>query len=220
MRGAFFQGNCIGRHDPSARPAVARSMGADGSSCSRSTASTRLLWRDTHAPRDLFGALPEITVRSANGPRSARASPPTCARSAAKSASPKSIASCCPMAAPTRTAARPERARRRSGALLRLPPDRRADARGHRRGLGIIIVSDTYLDEEQLRGLIAAPPAGSRRPDRPRVLLLHLRQGQGDGLYELVLKELNVAPHEILHIGDNKAPTSAASLRSACTRCT
>ncbi len=72
------------------------------------------------------------------------------------------------------------------------------------RGLKIIIVSDTYLSQEQLRDLIAAA-AGEEVAamiDRFFVSCDH-GVGKAEGLFKPVLKALNCGPEAIFHVGDN-----------------
>lgn len=73
-----------------------------------------------------------------------------------------------------------------------------------RRGLKVIIVSDIYMSEPQLRRLItqAGGEALIGMIDRIFCSSDHGR-GKSNGLFEIVLKELNVAPGAILHVGDN-----------------
>lgn len=78
------------------------------------------------------------------------------------------------------------------------------DARA--RGLRVIIVSDTYLDAAQL-GTLIAQAAG----DDVRALIddifcsSEFGKSKGEGLLGDVIKRLGVAPQAILHIGDNRA---------------
>ena len=73
------------------------------------------------------------------------------------------------------------------------------------RGLKIIIVSDTYLAEPQLRALIAAAAGDDviAMIDRIFCSSAHGRS-KGDGLFEDVIAELRVLPSDILHVGDNE----------------
>jgi len=72
------------------------------------------------------------------------------------------------------------------------------------RGLGVVIVSDTYLSEPQLRALIASA-AGSDI----EAMLDHVFPSsaygvnKSDGLFAHVLDALDAAPEEITHVGDN-----------------
>jgi len=73
------------------------------------------------------------------------------------------------------------------------------------KGLKIIIVSDTYLSEPQLRALIgtAAGPEVTALIDR---VFCSAEYGmtKAGGLFGPVLKALNVPPQAIIHVGDNK----------------
>lgn len=165
-----------------------------------------LLWRDTHAPSDLFGVLPETTVPQR-----------IWAEQRARNAS----------------ALRRKRFEVSIDEIYRelLPNagrDERASAVGHElgaealhcfafaptvelmrtaksRGLKIVIVSDTYLDAGQLRGLIAAA-AGNDVVDLIDAFFCSSVYGlsKSEGLYKHVLAETGIAPQAILHIGDNR----------------
>jgi FMN phosphatase YigB (HAD superfamily) len=87
------------------------------------------------------------------------------------------------------------------------------------KGLQVIIVSDTYLSEPQLRRLIgqAAGEDVAAMVDR---IFCSSEFGvcKGGGLFEPVLEELGVTPSAILHVGDNKnADQKAPSLLGLCT---
>jgi len=82
------------------------------------------------------------------------------------------------------------------------------------RGLEIIIVSDTYLAEPQLRALIQAA-AGEEVISLVDRIFCSSEYGmtKGGGLFEPVLAALRVPPQAILHLGDNphadfEAPTA------------
>ena len=72
------------------------------------------------------------------------------------------------------------------------------------RGLGVIIVSDTYLSEPQLRRLIE-DAAGKEVIDQIDRIFCSSEFGRskGDGLFTDVLASLDVPACTILHIGDN-----------------
>ncbi|NWN13242.1 HAD family hydrolase, partial [Escherichia coli] len=73
------------------------------------------------------------------------------------------------------------------------------------KGIETIIVSDTYLDEKQLRGLIAAAAGEEVAGLIGRIFCSSFHgKAKGEGLYGPVLKALRIAPEQILHIGDNK----------------
>lgn len=72
------------------------------------------------------------------------------------------------------------------------------------RGMQIIIVSDTYLSEPRLRGLIAAA-AGPQVAGMIDRIFCSCEYGmsKAGGLFTHVLAELGVSPSAILHVGDN-----------------
>ena len=72
------------------------------------------------------------------------------------------------------------------------------------RGIKVVIVSDTYLSSVQLRALIAAA-AGQDVADRIDTIFCSSEHGRAkaQGLFEIVLDRLRVPPADILHLGDN-----------------
>jgi FMN phosphatase YigB (HAD superfamily) len=72
------------------------------------------------------------------------------------------------------------------------------------RGLGVIIVSDTYLSEHQLRALIAQA-AGQQIAAAIDHIFPSSAHGvnKADGLFGPVLETLGAEPGEVLHLGDN-----------------
>ncbi|HEU4959847.1 MAG TPA: HAD family hydrolase [Sphingomonas sp.] len=93
-------------------------------------------------------------------------------------------------------------------------------AEAKRRGLEVIVVSDTYLDAGQLRALIAdcAGEAVAAQIDRIFCSCLHGASKAG-GLFRTVLAELGADPATILHLGDNPAadlePAAALGINAA-----
>lgn len=72
------------------------------------------------------------------------------------------------------------------------------------RGLKVVIVSDTYLSEDQLRELIAAAAGDAVLGLIDRVFCSSAYGvGKSSGLFEKVLPELGVTPQAMLHVGDN-----------------
>lgn len=164
-----------------------------------------LLWRDCRSPADLFAALPGITkgqradaerrARKAQGLAGrgsevsigqiyARLMPNACdaERAAAIAAELKAEARHCYAFAPTVQLMRAAKAR----------------------GMQVIIVSDTYLDEPQLRALIANA-AGEDVASLIDTVFCSSTHGasKAGGLYRHVLKKLDHAPEAIVHLGDN-----------------
>ncbi len=84
-----------------------------------------------------------------------------------------------------------------------------ADAKA--RGLGVIIVSDTYLSEIQLRALItsAAGEAIAAAIDHVFPSSAH-GVNKADGLFGPVLAALGAAPETVLHLGDNRIADQVA----------
>ncbi|CAN5519034.1 hypothetical protein BH09PSE4_BH09PSE4_01920 [soil metagenome] len=72
------------------------------------------------------------------------------------------------------------------------------------RGLHVMIVSDTYLSEIQLRTLIAAAAGDETLALIDRLFVSSAYGvGKGGGLFPHVLKALGTRPETILHVGDN-----------------
>jgi len=72
------------------------------------------------------------------------------------------------------------------------------------RGLQVVIVSDTYLDEAQLRALIAAAAGDDVAAMIDRIFCSSTYGvSKGGGLFVHVLPELGLSPKAILHVGDN-----------------
>jgi FMN phosphatase YigB (HAD superfamily) len=79
------------------------------------------------------------------------------------------------------------------------------------RGLDIIIVSDTYLEEPQLRDLIAQT-AGAEVAEMIDRVFCSCQYGmsKADGLFRPVVEALGVCPTSILHVGDNQTADQVA----------
>lgn len=166
-----------------------------------------LLWRDCHAPRDLFDALPEITALQ-------RQWAETRARTAAlvqHRRNEVTIAEIYRQLFPNAGRAVIEAAVRHeidaeARHCFAFQPTVALMREAKRRGIGVIIVSDTYLDAEQLRTLIARAAGDDVAALIDRIFCSsRYGRSKAEGLYEDVLKALKRAPGTILHIGDNKA---------------
>jgi len=73
------------------------------------------------------------------------------------------------------------------------------------RGLQIIIVSDTYLSEPQLRELITRAAGEDVAALIDRIFVSSaFGIAKAEGLFKPVLRALNVGPEAIFHVGDNK----------------
>lgn len=83
------------------------------------------------------------------------------------------------------------------------------------RGLEVIVVSDTYLSQAQLRALIADAAGAEVAAAIGRIFASSEHGvGKGDGLFDEVLKALGVPPETILHVGDNPRADGDAAERA------
>lgn len=164
-----------------------------------------LLWRDCHAPRDVFGTLHGMTVPQRQWAESR-------ARTAAALRDNRNEVSIDEIyrellpngAAEDRTNAAHRELLAEAAHCFAFVPTVELMRDAKRRGLPVIIVSDTYLDEVQLRSLIAEAAGDDVLALIDRVFCSSVYgKSKAEGLYGEVLKTLDVAPHEILHIGDN-----------------
>ncbi|CAN7143015.1 hypothetical protein LJR234_000046 [Mesorhizobium amorphae] len=74
----------------------------------------------------------------------------------------------------------------------------------HARGIKIIIVSDTYLREDELRRLLARHlPEDVMQSINKIYCSVDYGTSKSNGLFEIVIKECGVPASELLHIGDN-----------------
>jgi FMN phosphatase YigB (HAD superfamily) len=164
-----------------------------------------LLWRDCHLPQDLFAALPGVTAwQRAAGESRARA----IAR-ATRGARDVSIGAIYSEVMPhadarTRAAAINAELAAEARHCHAFAPTVALMREARRRGLKVIIVSDTYLDRRQLLQLI-----GDAAGDDVAALITGVfcsssfAKPKADGLYAEVLARVKARPEQILHIGDN-----------------
>jgi FMN phosphatase YigB (HAD superfamily) len=164
-----------------------------------------LLWRDSHAPQDIFALLPGTTSlqrRWAEG-RARKAASVGMDRGDVSIG--EIYAQLLPNAAPAErnTAIAAELAAEARhchafGPTVALMREAKA------RGLQVVIVSDTYLDANQLRELIARSAGEDVAGLIDRIFCSSTYgKPKAAGLYGDVLRKLEARPHEILHIGDN-----------------
>ncbi|MDQ6649644.1 MAG: HAD family hydrolase [Actinomycetota bacterium] len=71
------------------------------------------------------------------------------------------------------------------------------------RQMRVVLVSDTYFSESQLRQLLDMDALRDLEIDRIFVSSEH-GVGKAAGLFDLVLQELGVNPAEVVHVGDNQ----------------
>lgn len=166
-----------------------------------------LLWRDTHAPRDVFRALKGPNPQQ-RGWAEARARTASSVRHHRNEVGIADIyAELLPNGSTEERAAMVAQelaaeARYCFGFLPTIELMRAARARG----LSVIIVSDTYLDAVQLGALIARAAGDDVRALIDRIFCSsEYGVSKGEGLLGKVVKELGVRRDTILHIGDNYA---------------
>lgn len=165
-----------------------------------------LLWRDCHTPKDLFGALAETTVTQRQWAEERARLAAELREKRAEVSIEEIYRELLPnSAADVREQGVRNELDAEAAHCFAFRPTVELMQAAKARGLQVIIVSDTYLSPEQLRGLIAAAAGADVAGLIDRVFCsATYGKAKSEGLYEFVLKELSVQPHEILHIGDNK----------------
>ncbi len=164
-----------------------------------------LIWRDCHAPRDIFAALPGTSVLQRIWAEGQARKLARVSRGREEVSIGEIYAQLLPNASDRERAAAVQaeldaEARHCYG----FAPTADLIRAAHARGVRVVIVSDTYLDARQLRALIAAA-AGAEVAEM--IAEIHCSSAHGrpkaSGLFADVLPRLKVKPEEILHIGDN-----------------
>jgi FMN phosphatase YigB (HAD superfamily) len=165
-----------------------------------------LLWRDVHAPRDLFGALGEANLLQRGWAEQTARSTAAVRHRRNEVHIDEIYAEVLPNAsAAERAAAVQDELDAEAAHCFAFEPTVALMRAAKARGIETIIVSDTYLDEKQLRGLIAAAAGAEVAGLIGRIFCSSFYgKSKSEGLYEPVLKALKLAPEKILHIGDNK----------------
>jgi FMN phosphatase YigB (HAD superfamily) len=164
-----------------------------------------LLWRDTHAPTDVF--------RTLDGPNAQqRAWAEQRARSWAatrhhrnETALAEIYAELLPNATPDERHAMVERELEAEAEhCFAFLPTVELMRAARDRGLRIIVISDTYLSSAQLGTLIASAAGEDVRALIDQIFCSSdYGLSKGEGLIGKVVQELKVRPQAILHIGDN-----------------
>jgi len=164
-----------------------------------------LLWRDSHAPVDIFARLPGMTAQQRVWAEERARQVAGFGRNAQDVTIAEIYALLMPDAAPAaREAAIAAEIAAEARHCYAFAPAVRLMQRARAQGMQVIVVSDTYFDPAQLRDLIARAAGGevaglidriycSSTYGKPKAL----------GLYGEVLRELAARPEDILHIGDN-----------------
>lgn len=172
-----------------------------------------LLWRDCHAPADVFVSLPGLNPRQRNWAERAARIEAMFRHERGEVMLPEIYRQLFPNADEATLA---ERAAAEVAAEHRFcfgfEPTIELMRRARARGLRIIIVSDTYLDRDELAGLIRAT-AGAEVLAMIDTIYCSSEYGlsKGAGLLQTVVGLLDVAPRDILHIGDNASSDYAAA---------
>jgi len=165
-----------------------------------------LLWRDCHAPTDLFSVLPDINPsQRVHGEHRARLRA-RAGRGVHDIAIDEIYRTIMPRARDD------ERARAIAAELdaearhcYGFAPTIALMREARRRGMQVIVVSDTYLNPRQLHDLIgrAAGAEVAALIDRVFASSIH-GLPKSAGLYREVLARIKAKPGQILHIGDNE----------------
>lgn len=172
-----------------------------------------LLWRDCHAPADIFTALPELSVaQRIVGERNARQ-----AEATLRKRNEISIEAIYEHAMPNadgvaRAKAVEAEINAEARACFAFAPTVELMRKAKAAGLKVIIVSDTYLNARQLRELIQSA-AGEEVMGLVDRVFVSSENGlsKSQGLMQMVLKAMKVGPQDVLHIGDNHAADYEAS---------
>lgn len=166
-----------------------------------------LLWRDSHAPTDIFAGLSKLSIgQRIVGETNARKAAATLSRGTEVGLS-QIYAQAMPNASQAEhKCAIEDELVAEAAACFAFKPTvdlmRAAKAAGHQ----VIIVSDTYLDAGELRDLIAAS-AGKEVAGLIDRVFASSEAGvsKTQGLLAKALKAMKCRADEVLHIGDNKS---------------
>jgi len=165
-----------------------------------------LLWRDVHAPADLFGLLAPITVTQRQRAEQAARKARVLARHPSSEVTLREIyAALMPGGdAAAREAAMAVEVAAEARHAYAFAPTVALMREAKRRGLPVVVVSDTYFEEAQLRDLIrtAAGEDVAGLIDRIYCSCDH-RSAKGERLFERLLADTALMPEQVLHIGDN-----------------
>ncbi|MCB2059534.1 MAG: HAD family hydrolase [Novosphingobium sp.] len=164
-----------------------------------------LIWRDTHAPKDIFSRLPGVSLPQRTFAEEQARKSAMLGKNRNEVSIGEIYALLMPNASP---AERREAIEAEIAAEARhcfaFAPTVELMREAKSRGMQVVIVSDTYFDSSQLRDLIARA-AGEEVAGLIDRLFCSSSFGKAKagGLYGEVLRKLKAKPEEILHIGDN-----------------
>ncbi len=166
-----------------------------------------LLWRETHAPRDVFRALtgPNAMQRMWAEQRARTGALLRHRRNEVSIA--EIYAELLPNADPAERAAMVGQELAAEGRYcFGYAPVVELMRAAKARGMQVIIVSDTYLDATQLGNLIAEAAGADVRAMIDHVFCSsEFGKSKGEGMLAAVVKRMGVDARTILHIGDNRA---------------
>ena len=165
-----------------------------------------LLWRDCHAPTDVFAGLSKLTIRQrAAGESHARKAMATLQGRTEVSLNDIYAEAMPRASSKERAAAIEEELALEAQTCFAFQPTVELMREAKRRGLKVIIVSDTYLDAGQLGDLIAKAAGAEVAGLIDRIFASsELGISKSQGLLAKAQKAMRCAPREILHIGDNE----------------
>jgi len=165
-----------------------------------------LLWRDCHAPTDLFGALPDCNAfQRVHGERRAR-QVASANRGVHDVAIDEIYRAIMPRARDAdRAHAIAAEIDAEAQHCFGFAPTVALMREARRRGMQVILVSDTYLAPRQLHDLVARAAGADVAALIDRVFCSSTYgKPKAAGLYREVLARIKAKPAEILHIGDNE----------------
>lgn len=165
-----------------------------------------LLWRDSHLPVDIFARLPGITAVQRAGAEERARQAAGFGRGCQDVAIEEIYAHLMPEASSLeRKAAIAAEIAAEARHCYAFAPTVALMREAKARGMQVIVVSDTYFDAAQLRELIARSAGEEIAALIDKVFCSSaFGKPKALGLYGDVLRKLSAAPHEILHIGDNR----------------
>jgi len=167
-----------------------------------------LLWRDVHRPADIFPLLGTISreqrMRAESGARKARhlemggGSTEVTLREIYTAHMPHAEAAAIDALVDVEIAVEARH-------CYAFAPTVELMHEAKRRGIKIVIVSDTYLERDQLEALLRSA-AGDEVVDMIDRIFTSCdhRSAKGDGLFDAVVAAMGIPAQRILHIGDNQ----------------
>lgn len=172
-----------------------------------------LLWRDCHAPADMFAVLPGLNSRQRVWAERAARIEAVFRHERSEVTLPEIYRQLFPNADdPTIAGNVAAEVAAESRFCFGFEPTIELMRRAKARGVKVIVVSDTYLERDQLADLIAAT-AGPEALALIDTIYCSSEHGKskGGGLLKTVLGLLGIAAAQVLHVGDNAASDYVAA---------